>query len=341
MRRDVDAKAVPQFLGALNWIFFHESDDFDSAFQSLIKALDTDLEYVRGHTRLLTRAIEWDTEKRDNSFLLRGNELREAEGWLVQGTEKEPKPTPLQTQYIIASREAETKLKEAEIRRQKKRVRELGIGFVVVFLLLLVVATLYWVSETRRKVALSRQLAAQANSHLDDHLDLALLISLEAYYVKDTFEAQSSLLTGLEYSPHITTFLRGHTEGVKSIAFSRDGNILASGSNDKTIILWDVKTRQPIGQPLTGHKASVLSVAFSPNGKMLASGSYSDLIFWNINPESWKARACDISNRNLTCEEWKQYIPDEKYHRTCPNLPGPEECREPTTFSSLRSVVWR
>ncbi len=79
VRRGVDSKAVPQALAALNWIFFRESDDFDSAFQSLIKALDTDLEWVHVHTRLLVRAIEWDGNGRDDSFVLRGSDLKEAE----------------------------------------------------------------------------------------------------------------------------------------------------------------------------------------------------------------------------------------------------------------------
>jgi WD40 repeat protein len=48
---------------------------------------------------------------------------------------------------------------------------------------------------------------------------------------------------------------------------------LASGSDDKTIRLWNVATRQPFGPPLTGHTKTVVSVAFSADGKLLASGS--------------------------------------------------------------------
>src|SRR4029453_625251 len=83
--RDVDAKCVPQSLSLLNWIFFRESDDFNGAFQTLIKAMDTDLDHVREHTRLLARTIEWDDNQRDDSFLLRGGELQEAEQWLKGG----------------------------------------------------------------------------------------------------------------------------------------------------------------------------------------------------------------------------------------------------------------
>jgi len=82
-----------QTLKRLNWVFFRESDDFDSAFQALIDAIETDFDWVRAHTRLLVRAIEWDSKGRDNSLVLRGQDLQEAEQWLAQGTAKEPRPT--------------------------------------------------------------------------------------------------------------------------------------------------------------------------------------------------------------------------------------------------------
>ncbi len=77
--------------------------------------------------------------------------------------------------------------------------------------------------------------------------------------------------------------LQGHTGSVLSVAFSPDGQMLASGSLDDTIILWDVATGRPIGQPLTGHTYRVLSVAFSPDGQMLASGSLDGtIILWDV-----------------------------------------------------------
>src|SRR5215472_4729712 len=107
VHRDVAADKVPKSLGELNWIFCREGDDFGKATDTLISALDTDLDWVRAHTRLLTRAIEWEANKKSNSFALRGEDLRSAEQWLAQaGTEKERQPTALQTEYIIASRKA-------------------------------------------------------------------------------------------------------------------------------------------------------------------------------------------------------------------------------------------
>src|SRR5215472_5491453 len=130
--RDVNADTVPEALAKLNWIFFRDSDDFEKATDTLISALDTDLDWVRAHTRLLTRAIEWESKGKNNSFVLRGDDLRSAERWLAQaGTKKEPKPTALQIEYIIASRKAAG-------RRQWITLGAVSLGFVVAIALAIV-----------------------------------------------------------------------------------------------------------------------------------------------------------------------------------------------------------
>ncbi|MGK7878259.1 MAG: TIR domain-containing protein [Xenococcaceae cyanobacterium] len=116
---EVDYNAVHPELAKLNWIFFRELDDFDSAFGTLIEAIETDLSHVRAHTRLLVRAREWESRQNDSSFLLRGSDLEEAEQWLAQSSSKEPQPIELHREYINASRQAETERQEVELRLRR------------------------------------------------------------------------------------------------------------------------------------------------------------------------------------------------------------------------------
>ncbi|BAY14861.1 WD-40 repeat-containing protein [Anabaenopsis circularis NIES-21] len=72
-----------------------------------------------------------------------------------------------------------------------------------------------------------------------------------------------------------------HEATVQTIAFSPNGQIIASGSADKTIRLWDLHGKEL--KVLREHQATITSIAFSPDGKTLASASEDgDIKIWNV-----------------------------------------------------------
>ena len=67
--------------------------------------------------------------------------------------------------------------------------------------------------------------------------------------------------------------LHGHTNYVTCVAYSPDGNQIVSGSQDKTIRVWNATTGQCVAGPFKGHTQKVTSVAYSPDGHQIVSGS--------------------------------------------------------------------
>lgn len=129
----VDAADLPQDLAHLPTIDFYTSADFLTTFGQLYRLLESDPEYVRGHTRLLVRSREWQRSGEDDSFLLRGTELREGLAWLQQTENKVPQPTPLQRRYLEASQA----LPRRRVRRRTVAASGLAMGVGVALLRLL------------------------------------------------------------------------------------------------------------------------------------------------------------------------------------------------------------
>ena len=73
------------------------------------------------------------------------------------------------------------------------------------------------------------------------------------------------------------------TNRVTYVAFSPDGKQVVSGSNDRTVRIWDAKRGAAIGKPLEGHNYAVRSVTFSPDGKQVMSGSDDNTVcIWDV-----------------------------------------------------------
>lgn len=76
--------------------------------------------------------------------------------------------------------------------------------------------------------------------------------------------------------------LKGHAEDVSCVAFSPDGQVLASGSNDRTIRLWDIETGATL-HTMEEHSSIVHCVAFAPNKQYIASASSDRTVrLWDV-----------------------------------------------------------
>lgn len=91
--------------------------------------------------------------------------------------------------------------------------------------------------------------------------------------------------------------LRGHRWTVDCLAFSPDGNCLATGSLDAAARIWDVATGRELTPPLRGHLQGVTQLAFSPDGRILATGSTDGTVkVWHVPTGRELFSAAESSN---------------------------------------------
>lgn len=100
---------VPPDLAKLNFIFFTEKFDFNTQFEKLFTALETDYEWLKTHRRLQVKALEWERSNKENGYLLRGRDLEEAEREISVNANKDPHPTNIQREYVLVSRQGATR----------------------------------------------------------------------------------------------------------------------------------------------------------------------------------------------------------------------------------------
>jgi len=265
--------------------------------------IDVDRAFRTWQERLRGALQQWNASGRDEGALLRGAPLAEAEGWQA---ERGSDLTPAEQEYIQAGGALRERQREESERTRRRIVLGLSAGLVIT-LILAFLAVLQWRSAQRAQAlaeaerdltrkGLSRLLASQAQILVDDELDLASLLSIEAVNIDPSIEARSSLLAALTAKPQLVNILHGHEDDVLTVAFSPDGHRLAAGDAAGDIILWETseKGETPLpgaGRPLNGHTERVTSLVFSPDGRLLASGGFDDrIIIWDVASGKMTAR---------------------------------------------------
>lgn len=149
----VSGAVMDKRLRVPNWIYMRPTDVYADAFRVLLEAINTDLEWVRQHTRILTRALEWDSKSRGSSYLLYGADIEDGERWLAASAMTTTlSVSSLQVDFIHASRKAAG-------RRQRNIMFGIGAALVVSIALGLV-------ALGQRNLAIVNEILAEQNAAL-------------------------------------------------------------------------------------------------------------------------------------------------------------------------------
>jgi WD40 repeat protein len=111
-----------------------------------------------------------------------------------------------------------------------------------------------------------------------------------------------------------------HEADVAALSYSSDGTTLATAAGNDARV-WDVASGEELAR--VSHDQPVTHAVFSPDGKTLATGGDDGVVQLSL----WRSQdvldeACARLTRNLTPQEWHQYLGDQPYRKTCPNLPS-------------------
>ncbi|MGB7795211.1 MAG: helix-turn-helix domain-containing protein [Pseudonocardiaceae bacterium] len=223
-------------------------------------------------------AVVWDRDRRDTAGLYRGSRLEAARTW-ASSTTHEDDLSPTASAFLAASTRHEHSA--ATLRRAVLVV--LSVFALVASGAAAVAFHQSAAAQQERDTAIFNQITAQADRLRSTDVSLAAQLDLTAHRMRPTSQnLYTALITDADTA--LSTPLEGHQNAVRAVAFS--GRILASGSDDGTVRLWNVADPThptPVGLPLAGYHGTVLTLAFSPDGRTLADGGDDHPIrLWNV-----------------------------------------------------------
>ncbi|MHC5673553.1 nSTAND1 domain-containing NTPase [Nostoc sp.] len=256
--------------------------------------MKVDAEFRLWQEQLRAAIRQWENSGKDVDAFWRGKALIDAEEWLLQRSNQISIP---EQNFINLSVELRDREQE-KINKLRKKIL-LGLaGGLVGTLLLTSVALWQWqqadfqrqqaeISELK-SLSSSAEVLLKSGNEVESFVSaLRVIEKLQKLKYLD-FGTKITLLTSAESTINqIREYnsLQGHEGSVSSVSFSPDGQILASGSQDSTIKIWQKNGR--LLQTLKGHKDHVFQVIFSTDGQIMAAASFDNTIScWRYNSQT-------------------------------------------------------
>jgi WD40 repeat protein len=103
---------------------------------------------------------------------------------------------------------------------------------------------------------------------------------------------------------------------ITSVGFSDDGSLLFAGSEDGKAYLWDVAKQQALGAGLPKAAGGTMARGLS-NERLVTVSEDGTVHVWPLRVDRWKARACQVADRRLTRQEWRELLPNRAFEPSC------------------------
>lgn len=318
---------IRDIIGHINWIYFvphaGQENTFEDAFALILEALESDYSYIREHTRLLQLATVWDTNKRPNSALLRGDQLQQAEDWRDSGLEKKPRPDQLHLEFITESRKLEN-------RRRQQLLTGVSVAFGITVILTIISLFLFNEANNQRATAetqtaleaiarntavksaeleaIARATAVRSAQESNafaladasqlaletGKTDLALILALEAAHLDNPPPLVESAVIVATFAEGTNQIFTGLNDVGASIAVSPDKQLVAVGGGiDGDLVLYDATTGEIINTTNLAmflNLGTLSAIQFSKDGQYLFISTGANTIKWDIDAwqEVWR-----------------------------------------------------
>lgn len=128
---DTPDEKVPGRLKRLNYIFMRGQAEFADGIEKLVATLNTDIVWIREHTRLGERTKEWNTNKKAEAGLLRDDDIAKAETWITQRPREASEINQEIATFIATSRQAAS-AREKRARRRNRMVTSASLSAALI-----------------------------------------------------------------------------------------------------------------------------------------------------------------------------------------------------------------